>query len=254
MRNLESSLINPAAIVINAPATAVKQQSLKEEVLDFKSEVDYMYYISHKVNNVKQKDGRIFLKMVDGILHANSVSPYSDKFEENIEDGIKPLVLALKKKRYLTYSSCMGHGPSFRRYIGLAFADEETRDYVANEIKSLKILGVKTKNMNTVSNMKVTKNTRTNKPEFEKYREEERQREISQEKEVTTFNIQFHRNYEQYFFMEIIILDVINYEYEGILKEVQKLFWRFVKVFYWDKLTKKVEKYVQSDKFKKYLY
>ena len=54
--------------------------------------------------------------------------------------------------------------------------------------------------------------------------------------------------------MEIIILDVIKYEYEGVLKEVQKLFWRVLKVFYWDKLTKKVEKYVESDNFKKYPY
>lgn len=254
MRNLESSLINPVAIVINAPTNPVKHQALQEEVLNFESEVEYMHYISHKVNNVKQKDGRIYLKMVDGILHANSLSPYAEKFEDNIEEGIKPLVMALKKKRYLTYSSCMGHGPSFRRYVGLAFADEETRNYVARQINSLNIVGVTTKNMDTVSNMRVTQHNRTNKPEFGKYTEEDRQKEITQEKEVTTFNIQFHRNYEQYFFMEIIILDVIKYEYEGIFKEVQKLFWRFLKVFYWDKLTKKVENHVQSDKFKKYPY
>ena len=174
MRNLESSLINPSAIVISAPTNLAKREYLQEEVLNFVCEVDYMYYISHKVNNVKQKDGRIYLKMVDGILHANSLSPYAEKFEDNIEKGIKPLVMALKKKRYLTYSSSMGHGPSFRRYVGLAFADEETRDYVAKEINNLNIIGVITKKMDTVSNMKVTQHNRTNKPEFGKYTEEDR--------------------------------------------------------------------------------
>ena len=148
----------------------------------------------------------------------------------------------------------MGHGYSFRRYIGLAFADEESRGYVANEINKLKLIGVKTKSMNSVSNMRVTKNEKTNKPEFEKYSDIQKYKEVDEQKEAITFNIQFHRNYEKYYFLELIILDAIAFEYEGFFKEIQKFYYKILKKIFWDKLTQKVLNHIQSDSFKKYPY
>lgn len=255
MREFNSSGLAPTSII--APSAQIKKavdSVLQEEVLKFSNSDEYIYYITHKINNVKQKNGRIYLKIVDDILHANSVSPYSEDFFENIEEKIKPLVIALKNKRYLTYSSCMGHGFTFRRYVGLAFADEEAREYVAKEINSLKIMGVKTVFFDSVANNKINQNERTKKPIFGKYTEEERLARLNYQEEAKTFNIQFHRSYEQYYFMEIIILDVIKWEYEGLMKEVKKLYWKLMKIFFWDYLTNKVVNHINSTNFKKYKY
>lgn len=255
MREFNSSVLAPSAII--APSAQVKQAVnpvLQEEILNIDNTKDYIYYLTHKVNNVKQKDGRIYMRMENGEIRANSVSPYSEKFIDNIEEKIQPLVKALRDKRYLTYSSCMGHGFSFRRYVGLAFSDEESRSYVAEKIKAFNILGVKTVCFDTVSNSKVTINERTKKPTFGKYTDEERLKLINYENEAQTFNIQFHRSYERYYFLEIIILDVIKIEYEGIFKEIKKLGWKLVKIFLWDKLTEKVVEKINSTDFKKYPY
>jgi hypothetical protein len=255
MREFNSSGLAPSAIV--APSSQVRQAVnpvLQEEVLDIKDTKEYIYYLTHKVNNLQQKDGRIYLRMENGEIRANSVSPYSEKFIDNIEEKIKPLVIALKNKRYLTYSSCMGHGFSFRRYVGLAFSDEETRSYVAQQIKGLNLSGVKTVSFDSVVNSKVTINEKTNKPTFGKYTEEERLAKLNYENEAETFNIQFHRNYERYYFLEIVILDVIKIEKESILKEIKKLGWKLMKIFFWDKLTQKVVDKINSPSFKKYPY
>lgn len=249
-----SSLAPQSSIIVEAPTQEMKKMVLSEEVLKFNSEQEYVYHITHKVNNVVHDDGRIYLKIVDGILHANSVSPYCEKFEDNIEEKIWPLVKALKEKRYLTYSSCMGHDFSFRRYVGIAFADKESRQYVAEKIMDLKIHGVKVNYLDTVSNMKVTKNPRTNKPEFDKYSQEQLLEKIDFDKEAQTFNIQFHRNYERYYFLEIVILEALSYEFEGIFKEIEKFYWKMIKRFFWDKLTQKIVNCVNSKDFKKYSY
>lgn len=73
-----------------------------------------------KSGNYLHSDGRIFVDD-DGI--AQTVSPYSEDFYENIEDEIKPLVSALIKKGYLTYSSCAGHQAVKRRFVAVAFPD-----------------------------------------------------------------------------------------------------------------------------------
>ena len=68
--------------------------------------------------------------------------PYAESFFDNIEPKIAPLVSALHKKRYLTYSSCEGHDYTYRRYVGLAFSDEESRDYVVDQVRGTQALGV----------------------------------------------------------------------------------------------------------------
>ena len=257
---MRDSITNP--IVVVAPAPSIENRYLQaylvENIADFKTREEYCHYITHKINNVVHKDGRIYLRIDNNKnLIAASVSPYSTTFTDNIEEKIKPLVLAFKKKRYLTYSSCMGHGQDFRRFVGLAFCDEESRQYVADQIMGLKIPGVKVNFRNTVTNSKVTQNSRTKLPEFGVYSNKEKEeREANPDLELETFcfNIQFHRQYSEYFFLEIVILEAISYNYEGIPKEILKIFQRLYKTLFWDYLTNKVVALIESDSFKRYSY
>lgn len=238
--------------------TPIAKTIFIQEAKKFKSSEEYCHYITHKINNVTHKDGRIYLRIDEhSNLIAASVSPYSKTFDCNIEEKIKPLVLAFKSKRYLTYSSCMGHGQDFRRFVGLAFCSEESRQYVADKILSLKLPGVKVNFLSTVSNSKVTQNSRSNLPEFGVYSAEEKiERKESPDHEMETFcfNIQFHRKYQQYYFLEIVILDAIPYEYQGVFTEIQKCFLRMYKLLFWDYLTNKITKLVQSEDFTRYSY
>lgn len=258
---MRDNFTNP--IVVVAPAPAVAPISLKDYIqqnkkIEFKSTEEYCYYITHKMNNFKQKNGRIYLDIdeADNLI-AISVSPYSKTFDDNIEEKIKPLVLALRKKRYLTYSSCMGHGLDFRRFVGLAFCDEASRQYVADKILSLKLPGVKVNFHSTVSNSKVVQNQNSNLPEFTTYSVQEKQERAENpdyELETYCFNVQFHRKYKRYFFLEIVILDAIPYKYEGVKKEFEKVFLRIYKIFFWDYLTKKITDLIVSQDFKQYSY
>lgn len=192
--------------------------------------------------------------MNNGELNANSVSPYAKKFWTNIEPGVKELVEALIAKRYLTYSSCEGHGPTFRRYVGLAFADEESREYVIKQITDLGLFGVITKKFDSVCNMFSRPKEKTSKPQISKLSEEEKILKVNLETETKYFNVEFHRNYEKYYFLEIIITDAISYKKEGVFKEIKKVFLKLYKTFFCNFLTKKVESLIKSKEFKKYPY
>lgn len=237
---------------INVTASVVLQQ----EKINFQSTQEYIHYITHKMNNKMNKDGRICFEMADGSLGAVSVSPYSNTFLNNIEKGVFDLVVALNQKRYLTCSSCEGHGNTFRRYVTLAFGDEDSRDYVKNMINSLNLYGVKCKLYNSLANVSFVQNKDTNKPEMKsvKKRSEEEKLTVANEKEIEAFNIQFHRSYENYYFMELVISDEIKWEKEGFIKECHKTWLKLVKKFYCDMATKKIVKLINSDNFKKYKF
>jgi hypothetical protein len=249
--------IAPSALIsYTSNPVSVQDMVLAEQPeLEFASKEDIIYHMTHKVNNQFHSNGRIYMKLTkQGELYANSVSPYSEKFLDNIEEKIKPLVQAFHNKRYLTYSSCEGHGLSFRRYVGLAFCSEETREYVAQQILNLKLPGIKVNRLAHVCNQKVglgKKNT----PQIDsKYTQEELKQDFYFDEEILTFNIQFHRNYEQYYFLEIVILEAIPYGWHGIGAWFKKVWLGFLKKYYWDKLTCKIVNLVESSAFKKYHY
>ena len=183
--------ITPNGLFAEKPVLQEKN-TVKKAINNFEDDSDFVYYLTHKTNNVHHKDGRIYLKInSNGELFAQSVSTYSETFFQNIEPKIKNLIQALIDKRYLTYSSCEGHGMSFRRYVGLAFSDEESREHLINEIKKLKLPGVNFIKKNSVSN---------NKLEFGDngsffYKEKINVIDKEDETETFCFNIQFHRSY-----------------------------------------------------------
>lgn len=214
---------------------------------------EFTYYLTHEVNNKINSNGRINMgldkngNMINGSI---SVSPYSKTFESNIEPQIKNLVNILKNKRYLTYSSCEGHGYSFRRYVGIAFVNEEERDYVYNYVNNLKIFGVLLKKIETVSNL-VLKSTKVKQYQLNKVQKNNN----LTENEINCFNVQFHRNYEYYCFLEIIILNEIPYHFKDYIKEPIKNSILFIsKLFFWNKITKILENKLSQDNFKKYKY
>ena len=99
-------LWDPPAIIIPAPAqeqiqiVAQQQQQLTDE--------QHFRKIYDQPWNKLQADGRI---NIDGASSA-SVSPYSEHFRSQVEDGIWPLVNTLYNRGYLPVSSCAGHRSS----------------------------------------------------------------------------------------------------------------------------------------------
>ncbi len=240
---------NPIVIRSEAKEQSMVLQSVRQQA---QTEDQYIYHLTHNINNIVHEDGRIYMQLgEDGLLYANSVSPYAEKFWENVEPKIKPLVSILVEKRYLTYSSCEGHGYSFRRYVGLAFSDENSRQYVIDFISSLKIKGVKLNVLNSVSNQKIDLKHKRNLKYSEKYNPNEIEQK---EGEVKSFNIQFHRKYEEYFFLEIIILEAIDLNLSFFKKPVYNLWLIWMKKFRWEKITKELTSALESDKFKKYKF
>lgn len=252
------SSIAPSAYVIESQVQQhVQDTIIAQEKITFSSQEEFVHFLTHKVSNNMHKNGRIYMKIDEkGSLYANSVSPYADIFEAQLEPNIKPLVQALNTKRYLTYSSCEGHGNTFRRYVGLAFADKESREYVKNYIKQLGIWGVYTIELNSVSNQNLNANEQNvYKPLYESKIDTELTPQHP-EQEAFNFNIQFHRHYERYYFLEIVILQALPYGYG-------KAFWRhpikhswlcLMKKYFWNHQTKKVTQAIESSSFQKYRY
>ena len=253
MTRQENSLL-PAGIYVQSQQVAQDIKLQEQPVMNFASDKEFIYHLTHKVNNIVHKDGRIYFKITPkGELFANSVSPYAEKYQDNLEEKIKPLVLGFHNKRYLTYSSCEGHGMSFRRYVGLAFADTESREYVAQQILSLKMPGVSVNYLDNVVNQEVSMEMRKDPVYLQKYSPESIS--VLKEKETITFNIQFHRNYDEYFFLEIVILEAIPFEWKKILqKPFYYSYLYYLKKYKWDSITNRLVSYIESDSFKKYLY
>mgnify|MGYP003351473608 CR=1 FL=1 len=245
--------MNKTGLIVEKPNFA--EITVQQSKNNFQSKEELIYHLTHKTNNILHDDGRIYLKInSSGELFAQSISPYSETFLNNIEPKIKDLVQAFIEKRYLTYSSCEGHGLSFRRYLGLAFCDEDSRNHIKSEIMKLKLPGVYCVEKNAVSNNKI---------EFSEksyyYKEKAIPDEIK-EQEKESFNIQFHRNYEEYFFLEIVILKDIPYFHLNLkslkcyLLIMKNLSLIIRKLFFVDKYTKKITELVNSEKVKKYKY
>ena len=97
------SIFDPPAIIIPAPPKAeIQIQTEKKKPISVEEHFKKVYDTPW---NKLQPDGRI---NIDGKSSA-SVSPYSQYFRSQVEDGIWPLVEVLYQKGYLPVSSCAGH-------------------------------------------------------------------------------------------------------------------------------------------------
>lgn len=238
----------PVALYAEAPVRAevIQQLTATKQASSFATRAEFLHYISHEVSNTLHPDGRINLGTdAQGRVLANSVSPYAPIFAANIEPGIAPIVEALRKKRYLTYSSCAGHCLFSRRYVGIAFCSEETREAFARRIEAIPLLpGVTCRRLDRICNM--------------------RHRDLGDKKlaairsdtgafydrtdEVDGFNASFHRNYDAYYFLELIILDVTPAA-TGLRTFCQRHWRMFLKKHYWEKISARVAAEIQRDDF-----
>lgn len=249
MRRFNFSALQPMAIVQKVEQKGAMDylREMRESKGESMSEEEFVRYLTHEVDNKTHEDGRI--AMVPG-KYANSVSPYSKTFLRNIEPGIAAVVLALRKKRYLTYSSCEGHGYSFRRYVGLAFCDLESMAAVADYVVGLNIRGVSLRFYDSVANQKLEMGSGKKFKYVGKTNPSEASDE-DREVETRTFNIQFHRSYSEYFFMEIVILEEADFVFGKLFRSAWLC---FMKRFFWDDLTKRLSDALESDAFGKYRY
>lgn len=215
-----------------------KREALKPDEL--------MTKLVNTTHNKKWPNGRIYAKSEKDGYSSHSVSPYADTFLDNIEENIKPLILALKKKGYLSISSCEGHGIYFRRYITLVFPSRETAlEFQAHIPFRLKyILKHCTESLNTKLDVDEYGNILGNKV-VDSF--------VDREGSIRYINFLIKRSYVDAWLLELIISDRLKDE-DGYWKYIKN--WRQVlfKKFFMNWYTRKLTKFIQSDKFPANIY
>lgn len=190
---------DPPAIIIPAPPRAeiVAPTTQKEKI----SQEEHFRKVYDTPWNKLQPDGRI---NIDGQSSA-SVSPYSDHFRSQIEDGIWPLVELLYNKGYLPVSSCEGHASSIFHHIGNLFehrsgpyvtiaVNREVEQTVINYLKDLSTQHVSITSKKSMANMdashaSIGKIKKATKKDIEN--------------EYLSLNWMFKRNYEKWSYVTI---------------------------------------------------
>lgn len=196
-------------------------------------------------HNKKQADGRIYSLSSTGEYSSHSVSPYADSFLDNIEEGIKPLVLALKDKGYLSISSCESHGLSFRRYVTLVFPSEQTAEDFLSHFP-----------FPIATNLVHCTEFLNNKIDVDDYGNLSNSRKIEANNNIRHsieyVNTMFKRPYADAWFLELTITPVIEikkpWHYITKLPAIikKKIFTRY--------LTNRLIKFVKSDKIPRNIY
>jgi len=136
------NIIEPSAYVIPGEIKPV-EISLQHTAPTFSSlEELHKYSLYHRYNTRLGEDGRTYtVKDKDGNYISHYVSPYATEFWSgmNVEAGIEPVVKALWKKGYLTFTSCQGHEESPMRYVGITFVNDEERDKFVKSMSHLPV-------------------------------------------------------------------------------------------------------------------
>lgn len=220
----------------------------RREESSFASREDFLRHLTHEVSNVRQVDGRINLGVdARGRVVSNSVSPYAHHFMDNVEDGVRDLVLALRTKRYLTYSSCEGHCRLSRRFVGIAFWSPEARDDFAKRIEGLGLRGVSCRPLDRVANVRNVDagDGRISSRRFDHVEL------YDLDDETDGFNASFHRAYERYWFVELVIYGEAPGG-RGFADRWRRIELAFLKRFCWAKTTRRVTAAIADDGFPVY--
>lgn len=210
--------------------------------------------ILHKLHfetvNTRQPDGRI-----NGGTDRNGnpiyyfVSPYAERFWDNVEPGVVPLVRALRSKRYLTYSSCQGHCLRSRRYVGIAFADHESREAFCRPVEQAGLPTVRINRLDHAANQQAEV---TDSGTVRLVRQA-----ADPDKATVSFNHAFGRSYADYVFAELIICDQLPQGRPLWLAvrhpaTIGPIVWH--KLFAWDRLTREVAALIRSDAVPRYRF
>jgi|688.fasta_scaffold853215_1 hypothetical protein len=196
--------------------------------------------------NRKWPNGKIHSLSKNGEYVSHSVTPYAKDFLDNIEDGIKPLVIALKDKGYLSISSCEGHNLWDRRFVVLIFPSKKEAISFQNKMPFNVTSEIKhhTEFLNTrLSVDGYGQILNAEKKEFKKDPNES----------LDYINTFTKRNYADAWFLELIIIDKIEYT-DGFWKYIKNIKYILFRKFFLKFYTKCITDYVLSDSMPSNIY
>lgn len=224
--------------VVEAKQEVAQEQESTQELTIFD--------VAFRKHNKEFADGRIFGGYDDeGRYYAVTVSPYFEQFESQIESGIRGVVNALKGKGYLTCSSCYGHPK--RSMVTICFPSEEARWDFSKILTEAKIPTLDLTFKDTMVNVGVSLDKR-GRVSFSKSLEFDHSFESHRQMEVDTFNETFFRSYDEYFFLQITLVD----DYHPYINPI-----KFIKTTKYlplkDKLLSQLETLVLSDEVPMFL-
>ncbi|MGD1524118.1 hypothetical protein [Vibrio owensii] len=192
------------------------QAEVKQEVKKTQEQLyNEIFMTGH---NKRHPDGRVHTgipcDMPDWYL-AMSISPDYKEFDTQVEEGIYPAVKALVDKGYMTISSCQGHPGRIHLQIG--FGNEYSRDHLIDVVKSFNIPTAEFIIHNHCANVNFDMKDLLNKDlknvsVFGDGVDEEDLIALN----AQSFNFQFHKNYKQWFFVDINVLDKHFTTWKGI--------------------------------------
>ena len=150
--------------------------------------------------NYRHRDGRIYASNPSEPYFAVSVSPLNPEFENQIESGILPVVMALLQRNYLPISSCEGHGDS-RSFVRIVFGSDQSADEFINEFGTMEYVTLE--KLQTSAN--IVQWWENGQPHWRaKYNDEITNSNL----EAQEINLLFKRNYVQVCYVDINLYDV----------------------------------------------
>ena len=150
--------------------------------------------------NYRHRDGRIYASNPSEPYFAVSVSPLNPEFENQIESGILPVVMALLQRNYLPISSCEGHGDS-RSFVRIVFGSDQSADEFINEFGTMEYVTLE--KLQTSAN--IVQWWENGQPHWRaKYNDEITNSNL----ETQEINLLFKRNYVQVCYVDINLYDV----------------------------------------------
>lgn len=198
--------IIPIVQYAEAPRPFVFEERKPSEGQPSPDDPKFTRWVVENVQNKHHESGRInYLGVGYSSGPAITVSPYVPHYLQNVEEGIKPVVVALFNRGYLTYSSCMGHDNLEPRYVCVAFHSEEVREQIttllSRKFKFLeKINLIRFTLVSSALNSKVNLNSKGALTSVERSSKKE-----SSQREREYFNTLFYRRHESWCFLSIRI-------------------------------------------------
>lgn len=236
MKSWLDELINPITYIreFEAPRRQVIAFK-KREPLNQRELLDKIINTSY---NKRWPDGRIYGLDKDGQYVSHSVTPYAKSFLDNIEEGIKPLVIALKDKGYLSMSSCQGHCLWDRRFVMLVFPSKEAALEFQTNIPFN--LTYKLRHATEVLNTNL---------DIDAYgtilNAEKKQLDNDKDNTLIYINTFVKRNYADAWLLDIIISDEIIYEH-GVFKYIKNIKKIIFKKYFLNWYTNRLVEYIKK--------
>jgi hypothetical protein len=188
-----ANMLNPAAYVRRVKIIAESsQQQITLSLLEQAA--------LERCPNYRHKDGRIYASSPSESYFAVSVSPLNPEFNNQIEAGILPVVMALLQRNYLPISSCEGHGDS-RSFVRIVFGSERSADEFINEFGTMEYVTLK--KLHTSAN--IVQWWENGRPHWRAQHQDEI---TNLNLETQEINLLYKRNYASVCYVDINLYDV----------------------------------------------